>query len=72
MKATPICHKHVLKEWLKSGYIYKNKLHKTEEGILLGGIITPMLCNLTLNGLCNVIKLTLLDMLKIWLLLVKI
>ena len=48
---TPICHKHVLKEWLKSGYIYENKLHTTEEGTPQGGIISPMLCNVALNGL---------------------
>jgi retron-type reverse transcriptase len=50
MKATPICHKHVLKEWLKSGYTYHNLLHKTEEGITKNGIISPMLCNIVLKG----------------------
>jgi len=56
MKNTPICHKHVLKEWLKSGYIFENKLHTTEEGTPQGGIISPMLCNLALNGLEHAIR----------------
>lgn len=60
MKSCPICHKHVLKEWLKSGYIFENKLYKTEEGTPLlfevGGIISPLLCNLALNGLEKIIR----------------
>jgi RNA-directed DNA polymerase len=51
MKATPICHKNVLKEWLKSGYVYEGKFFKTEEGTPQGGIISPTLCNIALNGI---------------------
>jgi RNA-directed DNA polymerase len=51
LKVTPICHKRVLKEWLKSGYILKSKYYETLEGTPQGGIISPMLCNLALNGI---------------------
>lgn len=53
---TPICDKHVLKEWLKCGVMAERVWNKTEEGTPQGGIISPMLCNVALNGLENVIK----------------
>lgn len=56
MENTPICDKHVLKEWLKSGVMTERVFSKTEEGTPQGGIISPMLCNIALNGLENVIK----------------
>lgn len=56
MENTPICDKHVLKEWLKSGVMTERAFSKTEEGTPQGGIISPMLCNVALNGLENVIK----------------
>lgn len=51
MKMTPICHKYVLKQWLKSGNIYKNKFYNTEEGTPQSGVISPTLFNIALNGL---------------------
>jgi len=56
LKITPICDKCVLKEWLKSGYIYKGKYYETNEGTPQGGIISPMLCNIALNGLESEIR----------------
>jgi RNA-directed DNA polymerase len=56
MKHTPICDKHVLKEWLKCG-VYENKeIKETNEGTPQGGIISPILCNIALNGLEKRIK----------------
>jgi RNA-directed DNA polymerase len=43
----------VLKSWLKAGYIESSELFPTEEGTPQGGVISPTLANLTLNGLEN-------------------
>jgi RNA-directed DNA polymerase len=41
----------VLSKWLKAGYVELNRLHATEEGTPQGGIISPTLANMTLDGL---------------------
>ena len=43
--------KGILRKWLKSGYVERKTFHATEEGTPQGGIISPVLCNLTLDGL---------------------
>lgn len=43
--------KEMLRKWLKSGYVFKNQLFPTEEGTPQGGIISPTLANMTLDGL---------------------
>jgi len=43
--------KPILHKWLKAGYIDKSIFHQTEEGTPQGGPISPVLANLTLDGL---------------------
>lgn len=46
----------ILKEWLKAGFIYSGKFTDTETGTPQGGIISPTLANLALDGLEKVIN----------------
>jgi len=48
--------KVILKKWLKAGYMDKNILHPTEDGTPQGGIISPVLANLALDGLEKKLK----------------
>jgi RNA-directed DNA polymerase len=43
--------KCILKQWLKAGYIERKTFHHTEAGTPQGGIASPVLANLTLDGL---------------------
>ena len=43
--------KTILRKWLKAGFMEKQVLHATEEGTPQGGICSPVLANLTLDGL---------------------
>ena len=43
--------RRILRQWLRSGYMEKDAFHKTEEGTPQGGIISPVLANLALDGL---------------------
>lgn len=46
----------VLKKWLKAGYIETRNLFPTEEGTPQGGIISPTLCNMVLDGVEELLK----------------
>ncbi|MFB9068158.1 group II intron reverse transcriptase/maturase [Pseudofulvimonas gallinarii] len=41
----------VLRKWLKAGVVHKGRLAPTDEGTPQGGIISPTLANVALNGL---------------------
>lgn len=43
--------KAILRKWLRAGYIYRRQLFPTEAGTPQGGIISPTLANMTLDGL---------------------
>ena len=48
--------KRVLRQWLKSGVVERGQLNRTEMGTPQGGIISPTLANITLNGLESGLK----------------
>ena len=48
--------KAILRKWLKAGFIDENALHPTETGTPQGGIISPVVANLTLDGLDRVLR----------------
>lgn len=50
--------KDILRKWLKAGYIDLGTLFPTEAGTPQGGIISPVLANMTLDGLEAEIKKT--------------
>jgi RNA-directed DNA polymerase len=43
--------KRILEQWLKAGYIDRNVFYNTEAGTPQGGIASPVLANMTLDGL---------------------
>jgi RNA-directed DNA polymerase len=47
--------KIILNKWLKSGYISEKTLFPTEEGTPQGGIISPTLANMTLDGIQQIL-----------------
>jgi RNA-directed DNA polymerase len=51
MEANIPMDKAILRKWLKAGVIEKGKLFATEEGTPQGGIISPTLANIVLDGL---------------------
>lgn len=48
--------KRMLEQWLKSGFVDKGLLYRTDEGTPQGGIISPTLMLVTLTGLEQRIK----------------
>ncbi len=55
LKSIPM-DRQILQKWLKSGYIEQLKFYTTKSGTPQGGIISPTLMNLTMDGLENLIR----------------
>ena len=49
--ANVVMEKAILQKWLKAGYMEKRIFYKTEAGTPQGGICSPTLANIALNGL---------------------
>lgn len=50
LRSVPM-NRRVLQQWLKAGFVHRGHLHRTEKGTPQGGVISPILANITLNGL---------------------
>jgi len=48
--------KSILKQFLNSGYIFRKKLFPVESGIPQGGIISPIIANMTLDGMQRMLE----------------
>jgi len=48
--------KKILKQWLKCGFLENNKLFPTNAGTPQGGVISPTLANMTLDGLEQAVR----------------
>lgn len=48
--------KMIMNKWLKAGFFETGKLFPTTEGTPQGGIVSPVLCNMALDGIANMLK----------------
>ena len=54
IKSTP--GENLIREWMESGYVYEGKDYPTNTGTPQGGIGSPLLSNIGLHGLENMVK----------------
>ena len=55
LENTPIDNQ-ILRQWLKCGFLQQRKLFPTTDGTPQGGVASPTLANMTLDGLENAVK----------------
>ena len=48
--------KAIMSKWLKAGFIETGKLFPTIEGTPQGGIVSPIMCNMALDGIAGMLK----------------
>jgi RNA-directed DNA polymerase len=41
----------MVKQWLKAGVVEHGRLHRTEDGVPQGGVVSPLLLNIALHGM---------------------
>ena len=46
----------LIREWMKAGYVHRGIKHNTSAGTPQGGVISPLLSNIGLHGLENLVK----------------
>jgi RNA-directed DNA polymerase len=50
--------RELIKQWLKAGYVEDGVFHNTESGTPQGGIVSPLLANIALHGMEDVLGVT--------------
>ena len=48
--------KHILKEFIKAGFVFQGQMFLSERGSPQGGVISPILANMALNGMERLVK----------------
>lgn len=48
--------KKIIRQWLKAGILDQGAFHRNEKGTPQGGVISPLLANIALHGLENLVK----------------
>jgi len=51
MRSIPYEYRGLVSEWLKAGYVEEHKVFPTYEGTPQGGVISPLLANIVLDGM---------------------
>lgn len=52
----PVPGRELIKQWLKAGYVEAEILHETTSGVPQGGVISPLLANVALDGMQQLLK----------------
>ena len=43
--------REMIRAWLKAGVVEQGRLHRTEDGVPQGGVVSPLLLNIALHGM---------------------
>lgn len=56
MRLIPAEFQSIIRQWLNAGYVENNKLFPTKAGTPQGGVISPLLANIVLDGMARSLK----------------